>query len=128
MPHWRLIGIAGLVAWLMVGVPAFIRHAGAPPTDWRWVAAFLIFGVLFAADLRRPRLLLLLGESAAALALVLLRCNGYEGTLLALVAMQLGTRLDRTAGIAWIGLQTLLLTAAVAIQLSPRAAWLLAPP
>jgi signal transduction histidine kinase len=128
MSQTRLIGIAGLIAWLMVGVPAFIYHAGAPPTDARWVAAFLLFGVLFAADLRRPRLLLLLAESAAAIALVLFRCNGYEGTLLALVAMQLGTRLDRVAGILWISVQTLLLGAAVAIQLSPRAAWLLAPP
>src|SRR2546426_1740918 len=31
-------------------------------------------------------------ESAAAIALVLLRCNGYEGTLLAVIAMQLGAR------------------------------------
>jgi signal transduction histidine kinase len=128
MSQARLIGIAGLIAWLMVGVPAFIYHAGTPPSDIRWTAAFLTFGVLFAAALRRPRPLLLLGESAAAIALVLLRCNGYEGTLLALVAMQLGTRFDRRTGIVWIGVQTLLLGAAVAIQLNLRAAFLLVPP
>src|SRR5713101_5307325 len=113
MTPTRLIGVAGLIAWLMVGVPAFIYHAGVPPSDWRWTVAFLLFGVLFAADLRRPHLLFLLAESAAAIALVLLRCNGYEGTLLAVIAMQLGTRLDRKAGIVWIGVQTALLVASV---------------
>ena len=125
----RLIGIAGLVAWLVVGLRAFISHFGVMPgSDGRWIVAFLLFGALFAADLRRPRLLLVAAESATALALVLLGCNGYEGILLALVAMQLGTRLGPQAGILWIGLQMLLLGAGVAIQLGPRAAWLLGPP
>jgi signal transduction histidine kinase len=128
MPHPRLIGIAGLMTWLMVGLPAFIYHAGGITADGRWLAAYLLFGALFAADLRHPRLLLLAAESGAALALVLLRCNGSEGTLLALVAMQLGARLDRVAGIAWISIQTALLGAAVAIQMNPRAALLLVPP
>lgn len=128
MTQSRLIGITGLTAWLMVAAPAFIYHAGGAPSDPRWIIVFLLFGVLFAADLRRPRLSLLVGESSAALALMLLGCNGYEGTLLAVVAMQLGTRLERPAGIIWITIQTLLLGAGVAFQLSPRAAWLLAPP
>ena len=125
----RLIGIAGLIAGLVVGLRAFIAHFGVIPAgDGRWIVAFLLFGVLFAADLRRPRLPLLAAESATALALVLLGCNGYEGILLALVAMQLGTRLQPRGGISWIVLQTLLLGAGVAIQLGPRAAWLLGPP
>ena len=125
----RLIGIAGLIAWLLVGLPPVIYHAGAAvPIDARWVLGFLAFGALFTADLRRPRLALVAAEAVIALALVPLRCNGYEGTLLALVAMQLGSRLERTAGLAWIGAQTLLLGVAVGVQLGPRAAWLLAPP
>ena len=128
MTPTRLIGVAGLVAWLMVGVPAFIYHAGTPPSDVRWTVAFLAFGALFAVDLRRPHLLLLLAETVAAIALVLLRCNGYEGTLLAIVAMQLGTRVHRSVGIAWIAAQTTLLAAAVTVQLNARAALLLAPP
>ncbi len=124
----RLIGISGAIVWLMVGLPALVYHRGGLTSDGRWLVAYLLFGAAFAADLRRPRLLLLAAESAAALALVLLRCNGAEGTLLALVAMQLGTRLERTAGIVWISVQTALLGAALAIQMSPRAAWLLAPP
>ncbi|HVR06904.1 MAG TPA: histidine kinase [Thermoanaerobaculia bacterium] len=123
----RLIGIFGLITWLMVGLPAVIYHSGGTTSDGRWLAAYLLFGILFAVDLRHPRLLLLAAESGAALALVLLRCNGSEATLLALVAMQLGTRLERVGGIAWISVQTALLGAAVAVQMSPRAALLLAP-
>lgn len=128
MTQSRLIGIAGLIAWLMVGLPAFIYHSGAVTPDGRWIAVFLLFGLLFAADLRRPRLVLVAAEAAAAIALTQLGCKGYEGTLLAIVAMQLGTRLERNAGILWIGAQTLLLGAAISTQLNPRAAWLLAPP
>ena len=129
MSQSRLIGIIGLVTWLMVGLPALLYHAAAGVAgDWRWSAVFLLFGVVFAADLRRPHLLLLALASAAALTLVLLRCNGYEGALLALVAMQLGTRVGRTTGIVWILGQTVLLGVADAIQFSPRNAWLLVPP
>jgi len=128
MTQSRLIAIAGLLALGMVGLPAFIYHAGPPPSDWRWLVAFAAFGSAFAADLRRPRLVLLLVESAAAIALVLLRCNGYEGTLLAVIAMQLGARTGRRAGLLWVGAQSLLLIGATAIQVSPKAALLLAPP
>src|SRR5207253_3058474 len=121
----RLIAIAGLLALGMVGLPAFIYHAGPPPSDWRWVVAFAAFGSAFAADLRLPRLMLLLVESAAAIALVLLRCNGYEGTLLAVIAMQLGARTGRRAGRLWVGAQSLLLIGATAIPVSPKAALLL---
>jgi signal transduction histidine kinase len=128
MTQSRLIGIAGLIIWLMVGLPAVIHHAGAVPSDGRWIIAFFLFGVLFAADLLRPRLFLLVAESCTALALMLLGCNGHEGALLALVAMQLGNRLGLVAGILWISVQTLLLGFATAVQLNPRATWLLAPP
>src|SRR6202049_5405663 len=67
----RLIGIAGLVAWLVVGLRAFISHFGVMPgSEGGWIVAFLLFGALFAADLRRPRLLLVGAGSATALALV----------------------------------------------------------
>jgi hypothetical protein len=128
MTQSRLIAIGGAVALLMVGVPAFVRHAGIGSVDWRWVVAFATVALALAADLRRPRLPLLLVESAAALALVLLRCNGYEGAVLGVVAMQLGGRVHRRAGVAWILLQTAVLSTAVGLQLSARAAFLLAPP
>ena len=128
MTYKRLTAVAGLIAWMMVGLPAFIYHTGRPGWSWGWIAAFIIFGGAFAADLARPRWELLLAESAAAITLVLLRCNGYEGTLLVVLAMQLGPRFERTTGLIWIGAQTLLLAAAVVWRLNPRAALLLAPP
>ena len=126
--HKRLIACAGVVAWLMVGLPAFIYHANAPTWNRGWVAAFAVFGAAFAADLVRPRLWLLAAESVAALVLILYRCNGFEGALLVVLAMQLGPRLGRNTALVWIGLQTALLAIATAERVNPRAALLLAPP
>ncbi|HMK23680.1 MAG TPA: histidine kinase [Terriglobales bacterium] len=128
MGYKRLIGVAGLIAWILVGLPAFIYHAGAPSWDWRWVLMFAVFGGALAADLWKPRPVLLFAESAAAIGLVLLRCNGFEGTLLVVLAMQLGGRIGRTPAVAWMVMQTALLVVAVSLRLSPRAALLLAPP
>ena len=122
MTYKRLTAVAGLIAWVMVGLPAFIYHTGRPGWSWGWVAAFIIFGCAFAADLSLPRRELLLAESGAAITLILLRCNGYEGTLLVVLAMQLGPRLGRTSGLVWISIQTSLLAAAVVWRLNPRAA------
>jgi signal transduction histidine kinase len=128
MSQSRLIGIIALATWLLVALPALLYHVPAGFMDWRWCAVYLGFGALFALDLRRAHLLLLGLASVAALALVLLRCNGYEGALLALIAMQLGTRVSRTVGIGWILGQSLLLGVADAVTFSPRSAWLLLPP
>lgn len=128
MSQSRLIGIIALVTWLLVALPALSYHVPAGTMDWRWSGICLAFAVLFALDLRRPHLLLLALASAASLGLVLLRCNGYEGALLALIAMQLGRRVNRVIGIGWILGQTLLLGVADSITFSPRSAELLLPP
>src|SRR5438270_9825838 len=133
MPQSRLIGTIGLVTWLLVALPALLYHVPALLhhglfIDWRWIAVFLGFGALFALDLRRPHLLLLALAAVMALALVLLRCNGYEGALLALIAMQLGTRVDPGTGIAWIFGQSALLAAGDAVTFNPQSARLLVPP
>lgn len=128
MSQSRLIGIIALVTWLLVAVPAMLYHIPAGTLDWQWSAAYLIFATTFALDLRRPHLLFLGLASAAALVLVLKRCNGYEGALLALVAMQLGRRVGPVPGIAWILGQTAALAVADVITFSPRGAWLLLPP
>src|SRR5262249_54718045 len=124
----RLIGIAGLSAWVMVGLPSFVYHAGAPSSDWRWTVAFLTFGLAFTVDFVRPHFALLVAESAAAILLILLSCNGYEGTLLVVLAMQLGPRLRRMPGVMWVLIQTLALTIGVAMRMSPKAALVLGPP
>jgi signal transduction histidine kinase len=56
------------------------------------------------------------------------QCRGYEGTLLVLVAMQLGLVTTRVQGLTWVALQTLAMAAAIAHHWTPRQALLLAPP
>ena len=136
MTHSRLIGIAGLMAGFLVATPSVLYHlvnapAGKPGDELRtgiWIAVFALFAVLFALNIRRPRLSLLVVESLAAVTLALFQCNGYEGTLLALVAMQLATRVARNVGLVWILIQTVLLGAALAVGFNPRASVLLVPP
>lgn len=129
MNSTRMIGVAGAIAWLMVGVPLLMqRNAIAPGAALRWAVAYVLFLVLFLADLRRPRLWLLGLAAGCVVAIVLILCDGFEGALLVLIAMRVASRLDRRPGIAWIAVQTLLLAAAVAIHWTPRAAILLAPP
>jgi len=128
MSQSRLIGSIALVTWLLVAIPVLLYHVPDGSLGWRWPVVYLSFGALFALDLRRPHLLLLASGSAAAIYLVLLRCNGYEGALLALIAMQLGTRMRRPTGIAWILGQTLLLGIASSMAFNPHAARLLLPP
>jgi signal transduction histidine kinase len=128
MSQSRLIGMIALVTWLLVALPLVLYHGPSVLLNWRWSAVYITFGALFAWDLRHPHLVLLGLAAAAALGLVLLRCNGYEGALLALVAMQLGTRVERAAGIAWILGQSALLGIADAIAFSPHSTRLLLPP
>ncbi len=128
MNHARLIGLAGVVVWLMVGVPVIIGGANSAAVMAGWSTAFVLFGALFVLDLRRPRLAWLALEALAVVVMVLLLCHGFEGTLMVLIAMQLGSRTSRAAGMGWIAAQTLLLAAAIAIHWSPRPAWLLTPP
>lgn len=111
--------------WLMVGVPVLIQPQGEL---WRlasWASAFVLFGVFYLFGRGVMPLVL---EGVAVVAMVLTRCNGFEGTLLVLVAMQLGARFAPRAGIAWIAIQTLLLGGAIAIHWSLRPALMLAPP
>jgi signal transduction histidine kinase len=128
MPHARMVRVAGLTAWFMVGLPVVWQGADSPARLVQWAVAFLFFGALFVADVARPRLPLLACEALAVVVMVLLLCDGFEGALLALIAMRLPAVLDRRGALLWIVLQTLLLWTAVAIHWNPRAAWLLAPP
>jgi signal transduction histidine kinase len=115
----------GVVMWLMVGVPVLIQPQG---DAWRlasWAFAFLLFGALYVYGRGITPLVV---ECAAVLAMVLTRCNGFEGTLLVLVAIQLGARFTPRIALTWIVLQTLLLGSAIAIHWSVRPALMLIPP
>ena len=98
-----------------------------------WTFAYLLFGAVFwvTSASRQNNLgqLGLLGlQALCVMALVLTLCDGFEGALLVLVAMQLGSRVDRRTGLLWIAVQTVLLCAAITYHWSLRPALMLAPP
>jgi len=126
----RLIRIGGALAWLAVAVPIVIQGANSLTRLGVWAIAYATFGIahFIATRTARPPLAALLVEVAAVVAIVLALCDGFEGTLLVIVAMQLGGRMPRRRAIAWIVLQTLLLAAAITIHWSARPAILLTPP
>ena len=128
MPHTRILGVAGITAWLMVGLPVILQGATTPGLMLRWAVVFLLFGALFIADLRSPRLSFLALEALCVAMMALLLCDGFEGALLVLIAMRLPSMLERKRGITWIAGQTILLLIAVSIHWNTRIALLLAPP
>src|SRR5690242_18638175 len=92
----RLVRVAGTLTWLMVGVPTAIQGVGRPEAFRVWLAGYLAFGALFswsAARAGRPGPLLsgaLGAQAAAVIVMIATQCRGFEGTLLVLVAVQLG--------------------------------------
>ncbi len=135
----RWLRFGGLAAWLGVGVPLWLqREQVRPGAVPGWLAAWLLFAValwlttsgrlIHRTPSRRAALALLAVQAISVLALVLQLCDGFEGTLLVVVAMQLAPRVSRRTGLAWIAVQSLLLAAAVTLHWSLRPALLLAPP
>jgi signal transduction histidine kinase len=120
----------GLAAWLMVGVPVMTYPHESPEVLLGWSFAYLLFGAVFwiTSAGRQGNLGLLGLQALCVMALVLTLCDGFEGALLVLVAMQLGSRVDRRTGLLWIAVQTVLLCVAVTIHWSLRPALMLAPP
>jgi len=125
----RLIRIAGIVTWIAVGIPVILSGATSPMRMAGWAVAFAAFGAgLLMNTSPRTAAPYLVLQTASVLVMVLLLCNGFEGALLVIVAMQLGGVMERRAGIAWIVAQTVLLFGAIAIHWSPHPALLLTPP
>ncbi len=133
--HLRLLRWAGLAVWVGVGLPIWVQVDQAQPRAFAgWLAAWLLFAAAFWITAGRGSwsclvdLALLALQGACVVTLVLLLCDGFEGTLLVLIAMQLAGRMPRRAAFVWIALQTLLLWLGVALHWAPHSAWLLAPP
>ena len=130
----RALRLGGLLAWLMVGIPTALQGTGRLEAFAVWVAGFLLFGALFAWTTdgrpRRHEVLTaaLFAQAAAVIVMTAVQCRGYEGTLLVLVAMQIGWRVSQRHGLAWVVLQTLALAWAIQHHWSLRQALLLAPP
>jgi signal transduction histidine kinase len=124
----RLLTLSGPVVWLMVGAPVYLRGSQEAWRLWAWAAAYLAFAAAFWLALRSGRGIWLFVQAAAVVALVLVMCDGFEGALLVLVALQLGGRGRRRAGLVAIAMQSAALAAAVTVHWTPGAALLLAPP
>jgi len=81
-----------------------------------------------AAALHTGRLAWIVPQAAAVIGLVLALCDGFEGALLVLIALQLGGRTSRRVGLTAIAVQSGALFAAIAVHWNRTAASLLAPP
>ncbi len=124
----KILLIGGPAVWLMVGAPIFLRGSPEPWRLWEWSGAYLAFGAALWLSLRTGRIIWLLVQAAAVIALVLIMCDGFEGALLVLVALQLGGRVGRRAGLLAVAAQSAALGAAIAAHWNAQAALLLAPP
>ena len=128
-PLPRALLLAGITAWLGVSVATAIE---APVTQrlLAWACASVVFVSAFlwtTRTARRPFMAIAL-QSAAAITMTALFCNGYEGLLLVLLAAQLGFSAGARLGFGLIAVQSVALTVAVALQWHIRAALLLVPP
>ena len=129
MPLPRVLLFTGIAAWICVSVTTAIE-AQFTLRLLAWACASTTFIAAFLWSTRtagRPFIALAL-QSACAITMAALLCNGYEGLLLVLLAAQLALRTSSRVGFGWIIVQSLALTVAVASQWFPRAALLLAPP
>jgi signal transduction histidine kinase len=124
----RLLTIAGPAVWLMVGVPVLLRGSPEHWRLWPWAGAYFAVGASLWLSLRTGRRIWLLSQSVAVIALVAMICDGFEGALLVLVALQLGGRMDRRAGLLAVAAQSVALGAAITVRWTGQAALVLALP
>jgi signal transduction histidine kinase len=127
----------GLLTWLLVGL-SVVLSLRQPITLLRfgpWLVAFLAFGAAYGRSfnsLARATFKSLAPwiavQVACVLALVLLLCQGFEGTLLVLVALQLGLVADTRTGVVWVVAQSALLAWAIQHHWSLPPAVMLTPP
>ena len=130
----RLLRLAGLLAWILVAAPALIQGPQRPAAFVPWLGGLVAFGLLYAWTTPRlvgpsPAILAALAAQAGCvIVMVAMQCRGLEGTLLVLVAMQLGLVVPRRTGLAWIAVQSLALFWAIQHHWSLRPACLFTPP
>ena len=124
----RALKIGGIAVWLMVGAPILFGGSYSAARLAGWAAAYVAFLALFFIGLRRWKLLAIAGQAICVVVLVLTLCDGFEGALLVLGALQLGGLVSRRRGLLWIAAQSAALAGTVAYHWTPRAALLLAPP
>jgi signal transduction histidine kinase len=129
LPFPRALRFAGIAAWLGVSLTTAIK-APLTPRLFAWACVSIVFIVAFlwsTRSARRPFITLAL-QSACAIAMAALFCNGYEGLLLVLLAVQLALSTSSRLGFGLIGVQSLALSVAVAFQWNLESALLLSLP
>src|SRR2546430_17497866 len=94
----RAVKIGGLAVWLMVGAPILFAGSTSSARLAGWVAAYVAFLALFLLALRTGKRLAIAGQAVCVVALILTLCDGFEGALLVLGALQLGGLVSRRRG------------------------------
>ncbi len=125
----RFVRIGGALIWIFAAFPVTMEKT-TPPGRWAvWVVSYVTFGValFFATRPRGGRIVPMTVEVAAVVGMVLSLYDGYGGTLLVIVAMQLAGVMSRRNALLWIVGQSLFLGAAIAIHWELKAAILYTP-
>jgi signal transduction histidine kinase len=125
----RFVRIGGALIWIFAAFPVSME-VHTPRTRMAvWAVSYLTFGValFFATRARGSRILPMAVEVAAVVGMVLSLYDGYGGTLLVIVAMQLAGVMSRRNALFWIAGQSLFLGASIAIHWELRAAILYTP-
>jgi signal transduction histidine kinase len=116
----------------LVTLPTPLTASGSPRLPF-WLLACLGYAVGFVIA-TRGRLggvgmrLALAAEASCAVTMMGLLCNGYEGSLLVVIAAQLGFVVRASEAGAWICAQTVAAGVAIGLHWSPRPALLIMPP
>ncbi len=100
----------GLLTWLIIAVPsiyaAFTSGLMNRSEGWIWLGSFVAFIVLYLFATKTSstttRLILIAGESIAALICIALAASGFQPILLVIIAAQLGVHNYRAALIATV--------------------------
>jgi signal transduction histidine kinase len=130
----RLLRLAGVFTWLLVAAPQGIEGVGPPGALVPWLAALALFGALYAWTISRrgpvgPSLWAgLVVQTACVIVMAATQYRGLEGTLLVLIALELGLVAPRRVGLVWIAAQSLALMWAIQHHWSLRPALMFAPP
>ena len=129
----RLLRLAGFGLWALSGLPMCVTLVQNPTlldvASYRlWLACFVIFGTAFALtgwrtppSPRRWIHIASLGvQTAAALTMIRLVCSGQEGSLLVIVAAQLGWLLPLPVALGWILAQATAMCAILGLTMSSQ--------
>jgi signal transduction histidine kinase len=129
----RPLTLATALVWAAVTAPVVAQISGARSTviaGWGLLAVTFLAAALASlrATRRATRLGLLAVGTGAIVGTVALACDGFEGALLVLIALQLGGLIPRRWGVVWVALQSILVGLAIGWHWNARSALLLTPP